>query len=233
MMRTLPGTVSALLCAALFMILAGCATHGGKIAYDPSDFGAPDKIAIPLRSADYHLGVGDVVTLRVYKVDSMSGDQTIDAGGQIDLPLVGDVQAAGFTTTELETRLVKVLGDKYLTSPRVSVTLKTPVQRTITVDGSVQQPGLYPVQPNTTLVQTIAMARGTAEGANPRRVVIFRQIKGQRMAAAFDLVNIRHGESPDPAVYADDIIIVDGSALSKAFKTTIQSLPFMAMFGPL
>lgn len=214
------------------LFLSGCATHGGKIAYDPTNFGAPDKIAIPSRSADYHLGAGDIITLRVFKVDSMSGDQTIDAAGQIDIPLIGDVQAAGLTTAELEIQLKKTLGDKYLTAPNVSVTLKTAVQRTITVDGSVQQPGLYPVQPTTTLIQTIAMAKGTADGANPRRVVIFRQINGQRMAAAFDLVNIRRGESPDPAVYANDIIVVDGSALSKAFKTTIQSLPFLSFFRP-
>lgn len=231
-MGKLSRTISSFCHVAMVIMISGCATHGGKIAYDQSNFGAPDKIAVPQRSADYHLGVGDVVTLRVYKVDSMSGDQTIDAGGQIDLPLVGDVQAAGLTTAELETRLKTTLGAKYLTAPSVSVTLKTAIQRTVTVDGSVQQPGLYPVQPTTTLIQTIAMARGTADGANPRRVVIFRQISGQRMAAAFDLVNIRHGESPDPAVYADDIIVVDGSALSKALKTTIQSLPFLSMFGP-
>jgi polysaccharide export outer membrane protein len=231
-MGKLSKTISSLCHVAMVIMISGCATHGGKIAYDQSNFGAPDKIAVPQRSADYHLGVGDVVTLRVYKVDSMSGDQTIDAGGQIDLPLVGDVQAAGLTTAELETRLKTTLGAKYLTAPSVSVTLKSAIQRTVTVDGSVQQPGLYPVQPTTTLIQTIAMARGTADGANPRRVVIFRQISGQRMAAAFDLVNIRHGESPDPAVYADDIIVVDGSALSKALKTTIQSLPFLSMFGP-
>ncbi len=231
-MGKLSRTISSLCHVAMVIMISGCATHGGKIAYDQSNFGAPDKIAVPQRSADYHLGVGDVVTLRVYKVDSMSGDQTIDAGGQIDLPLVGDVQAAGLTTAELETRLKTTLGAKYLTAPSVSVTLKSAIQRTVTVDGSVQQPGLYPVQPTTTLIQTIAMARGTADGANPRRVVIFRQISGQRMAAAFDLVNIRHGESPDPAVYADDIIVVDGSALSKALKTTIQSLPFLSMFGP-
>jgi polysaccharide export outer membrane protein len=220
------------LCSLACIALCSCATHGGKIAYDPSNFGVPDKAAIPLRSADYHLGAGDVITLRVFKVDSMSGDQTIDAAGQIDIPLVGDVQAAGLTTSELEAQLKKILGDKYLTAPNVSVTLKTAVQRTVTVDGSVQQPGLYPVQPTTTLIQTIAMAKGTADGANPRRVVIFRQINGQRMAAAFDLVNIRHGESPDPAVYANDIVVVDGSALSKAFKTTIQSLPFLSIFRP-
>ncbi len=231
-MGKLSRAISSLCHVTMVIMISGCATHGGKIAYDQSNFGAPDKIAVPQRSADYHLGVGDVVTLRVYKVDSMSGDQTIDAGGQIDLPLVGDVQAAGLTTAELETRLKTTLGAKYLTAPSVSVTLKSAIQRTVTVDGSVQQPGLYPVQPTTTLIQTIAMARGTADGANPRRVVIFRQISGQRMAAAFDLVNIRHGESPDPAVYADDIIVVDGSALSKALKTTIQSLPFLSMFGP-
>ena len=63
-MGKLSRTISSLCHVAMVIMISGCATHGGKIAYDQSNFGAPDKIAVPQRSADYHLGVGDVVTLR-------------------------------------------------------------------------------------------------------------------------------------------------------------------------
>ncbi|WP_230772505.1 polysaccharide biosynthesis/export family protein [Sphingomonas sp. Leaf4] len=219
------GTVAAL--------LAGCAgSRGGDIPYNPDGFVAPDPVPLPALTTDYRLGSGDVVSIRVFRVDSMSGEQTIDTAGRVNLPLLGLVPAAGRTTSELEADLKRQLGARYLNDPQVAVSLKTAVQKTITVDGSVMQPGLYPVQPGSTLITAIAMARGTAEGANPRRVVVFRRINGQRMAAAFDLSTIRKGEEPDPTIYAEDVIVVDGSRTSQAMKSVLQSLPFVSLFRP-
>lgn len=218
--------------SAVLMALAGCAQRGGDIAYNPGNFGKPDIAAIPVAAADRRLGAGDIVTIRVFKVDTLSGDQTIDTTGRINLPLVGYVQAAGQTTAELEHQLVTRFSAQYLADPKIAVTLKTAVTPTVTVDGSVQQPGLYPVQPSTSLIQMIAMARGTAEGANPKQVVVFRRIAGQRMAAAFDLTTIRKGLDPDPPIYPDDVIVVDGSATSQAMKSVLQSLPFVSIFRP-
>ena len=219
---------------ALSLPLAGCGGEPSHVArYDAARFGAPDADTIPPPAADRKLAVGDVITVRVYRVDSFTGDQTIDGSGLINLPIVGYVPAVGRTTAELEAQLTQLLGAKYLVSPVVSVALKTPVVKTVTVDGSVQQPGIYPMQENTTLIKTIAMAHGISDDANPRRVVIFRQINGQRMAASFDLKSIRRGNAPDPQVYANDTVIVDGSALTKAFKTVLQSLPLVSTFRPL
>ena len=82
----------------------------------------------------------------------------------------------------------------------------------------------------TTLVQAIAVAKGTDDLANPRRVAIFRTISGKRMAAAFDLTSIRRGKEPDPTVYAGDTIVVDGSGVKAAQRNLIQSLPLASIF---
>lgn len=222
-----------LLAACLTIGLAGCAgRRGGDITYNPERFGAPDAVALPTLTTDYRLGTGDVLTIHVFKVDSLSGDQTIDAAGRINMPVLGYVRAAGRTTGELETELKTRLGEKYLNDPKVGVTVKTAVAKTVTVDGSVEQPGVYPVQGTVTLIRTIAMARGTADGANPKRVVVFRRIAGRRTAAAFDLTTIRKGIDQDPVIYPDDVIVVDGSRTSEAFKTMLQSLPFVSIFRP-
>ena len=71
-----------------------------------------------------------------------------------------------------------------------------------------------------------------SENGNPRRVAIFRQIGGQRQAAAFDLTSIRRGEAPDPQVYAGDIIVVDGSATKEAQRQILNSLPILSIFRP-
>ena len=76
------------------------------------------------------------------------------------------------------------------------------------------------------------MAKGTTDDANPRRVVIFRQINGQRQAAAFDLKSIRRGEMADAPVFGDDIIVIDGSESKSLFKNAIQTIPLLALFRP-
>src|SRR5205085_7148829 len=117
------------------------------------------------------------------------------------------------------------LGEKYLENPDVSVGIKSSTRRSVTVDGSVGKSGTYAVNGPTTLIQAIASAGGVSEDGNPRRVAIFRQIGGQRQAAAFDLTSIRRGEAPDPQVYAGDIIVVDGSATKAAQRQILNTLP--------
>ena len=77
------------------------------------------------------------------------------------------------------------------------------------------------------------MARGVSQDANPHRIAVFRQIEGKRMAAAFDLTQIRRGKMPNPQVYAGDIIIVDGSSIQQIQRQILMSLPIIGMFNPL
>jgi len=97
----------------------------------------------------------------------------------------------------------------------------------------VKEGGSFPVAGRVSLIQAIAMAKGTSDDANPRRVAVFRTIGGQRQAAAFDLTSIRRGQSPDPEIYPGDIIVVDGSSVKAAQKQILQTIPLLAIFGPL
>ncbi len=223
--------LAATICAGL--CLSGCSgSLNRSVARNPEKFSEPDPSPIPTIATDRKLDSGDIVTIQVYKVDSLSGDQTIDAAGRITLPLIGSLPAAGRTTSQLQEDLASALGRKYLTAPVVLVALKTAAQKMVTVDGSVQQPGIYPIETNPTLLRTVAMARGVSDDANPHRVVVFRQVNGQRMAASFDLRKIQRGHISDPAIYPDDVIVVDGSALNKTFKTLIAAMPFATLFRP-
>jgi polysaccharide export outer membrane protein len=97
----------------------------------------------------------------------------------------------------------------------------------------VKEGGSFPVGGPISLIQAVAMARGTSEDANPRRVAVFRTISGKRQAAAFDLTAVRRGQSPDPQIYPGDIIVVDGSSVKATQKQILQSIPLLALFGPL
>lgn len=217
----------------LAMALSACADRrGGPIPYDVETFGPPDSPRIVPLEQGYRIAPLDTVTVKVFKMEDLSGDYEVDLTGKISMPLIGEVNAFNVTTAELDDRLTGKLGEKYLENPDVSVGVKSSTRRSVTVDGSVGKPGGLPVTGPMTLMQAVAMAGGTTENANPRRVAIFRQIGGQRQAAAFDLTAIRRGQAPDPPVYAGDIIVIDGSATKELHRQILNSLPILSIFRP-
>lgn len=212
---------------------AACAGgRGGPVPYEPGGFVAPDTQAEPVASASHPIGALDTVSITVFQVESLSGEFKVDAGGKIDYPLVGSVQAQGRTTDELSRQLATTLSQKYLQSPNVQVAIKQRAEQKITVDGSVQQPGVYVVKGPTTLLQAVAMARGTSEDANPSRVIVFRTIRGERMAGAFDLKAIRRAQAQDPVIYGNDIVVVDGSRARQMFRDLMSTIPLLSVLRP-
>jgi polysaccharide export outer membrane protein len=218
---------------ALLIALAGCSgTRGGPIPYNPTGFVAPDSPSTQVLEADYKISPLDTLHIAVFQVPELTGDFDVDLTGTITMPLIGNVRAVGMTTAELDQKLAQMLSQKYLQHPDVSVGLKASSSRNITVDGSVRQAGVFMVGGHMTLLQAIALAHGTDDNANPHRVAIFRQIQGQRMAAAFDLTSIRRGQAEDPRVYSGDIVVVDGSKIKGTWQNVLQSIPLLAIFHP-
>jgi polysaccharide export outer membrane protein len=215
------------------LLLAGCAdTRGGPIAYDQT-LAAPDAPSLTALESNYKIAPMDRLAVKVFKSDDLSGDYDVDLAGHISLPLIGEVEAANMTTAELDQRLTERLGEKFLEHPDVSVSIKQSAGRVVTIDGAVKDSGSFPVAGSLTLLQAVALAKGTTEDANPHRVAIFRTINGKRQAAAFDLTSIRRGQAQDPPIYAGDIVVVDGSSVKSLEKKFLQSIPLLAIFGPL
>ena len=222
------------LCAGMALLtLAGCADkRGGPIPYDVKTFGAPDAPTVVPLEQGYRIAPLDTLTIKVFKLPDLSGDYEVDLTGQVALPLVGSVSAVDLTTAELDQRLTAKLGEKYLQNPDISVGVKSSTRRNVTVDGAVTRVGTFSVNGPMTLIQAVAQAGGPTQDANPRRVAIFRQIGGQRQSAAFDLTAIRRGEAPDPAVFAGDIVIVDGSSIKALQKRVLDSMSILQVFRP-
>jgi polysaccharide export outer membrane protein len=213
-----------------FTVSACSGTRGGSIPYNVSNFGMPDAPKPIVADEGYKLAPLDTVAINVYQVPDLSKDYSIDLSGRITMPLVGNISAIGMSTNELATQIQQKLGERYLRDPNVVVALKESKSRIVTVDGAVRQPGIFPAAGGMTLMQTVALARGTDDFANPKRVAVFRVIQGKRMAAAFDLTRIRRGEEEDPAIYAGDTVVVDGSNLRKAQRELFQAIPLLPIF---
>ncbi len=214
-------------------VLGGCANkRGGSIPYEPTGFVAPDAPSKIALDADYRISPLDTLKITVFQVPDLSGEFEVDLTGNIAMPLVGNVRAVDLTPEQLDQKLTQTLGQKYLQNPDVGVSITKSNSRMVTVDGSVRGPGVFPVNGPVTLMQVIALAKGTDENANPRRVAVFRQIQGQRMAAAFDLTDIRRGKAEDPRIYSGDIVVVDGSSVKAAQREILQTLPIFSIFRP-
>ncbi len=188
----------------------------------------PDSTSL-VEEGDIRLGPLDLLQINVFGVPELSGEYQIDSSGHIRVPLIGELMAKGFTSSELSTVLERSLGERYLQDPNVSVVVKESFAQMITVDGAVTKPGMYPVQGPLTLLQAVAMSGGPTEGAKPESVIVFRQIEGQRMAAAFNLNDIRAGVAEDPSVFGNDIIVVDGSEAKQRYGDFLKSVPLLTM----
>jgi polysaccharide export outer membrane protein len=216
----------------LFLVAACADTRGGSIPYD-RPLAAPDEVTFQTLESNYKIAPMDKLAIKVFKMEDLTGEYDVDLAGNISLPLIGQLKAANLTTEQLDDQLTQKLGEKYLEHPDVSVAIKSSTAHVVTVDGAVKDGGSFPVGGPTSLIRAIAMAKGTTEDANARRVAVFRTVGGQRQAAAFDLTAIRRGEAPDPQIYPGDIIVVDGSRVKAVQKQLLQSIPLLAIFGPL
>jgi polysaccharide biosynthesis/export protein len=184
-------------------------------------------------SSAYKIGPQDVLEISVFKVPDLSHTVQVNDAGTVNLPLVGEVAAAGRTSLEIERDLTKKLGAKYLQNPQVTVYVKEFNSRRVTIEGSVKKPGVYPIRGKTTLEQFLAMAEGPTETSDTSSIVVFRTVAGKRSAAKFDLDEIRAGRAEDPVIEEGDVIVVNDSVAKTAFQNFVRVLPLSTLFVPL
>jgi polysaccharide export outer membrane protein len=183
---------------------------------------APTRPDFSSQLRSYVIGPADRLSIEVYGVDELSRTVLTDASGRISLPLVGDFEAAGSTPSELAAAITGRLADRYVRNPQVSVNVVEAVSQVVTVEGEVEEPGLYPLVGNMTLMRVVARAKGTTEFARLNHVVLFRRVEGQQMAALYDLRAIRAGLYQDPEIYPNDVVVVGESQARRLFRDVIQ-----------
>lgn len=182
-------------------------------------------------STAYKIGPQDVLDISVFKVPELSKTVQVAHSGSINLPLVGEIPAAGKTAQQIERNLTTKLGAKYLQSPQVTVFVKEYNSQRVTVDGAVKKAGVFPIRGKTSLVQAIAMAGGLDTNSASSDVIVFRSVNGKRTAAHFDLDEIRAGRADDPIMQQGDVIVADTSTAKLVFNTLFR-VPYGA-FVPL
>lgn len=215
-------------------LLAGCATpqsltstpqltvvdtNGVLPPPNRGDLTAEDRPAL--------IGPLDTIDVDVFNISALSREIQVDASGRIAMPLAGTIDARGRTAAELADAIEAALRQHYVRNPEVIVNIKNSVSQVATIDGQVNEPGLYPVTNQMTLTRIIASARGMSEFARQEEVVILRTVGDRRMAGLYDVAAIRRGAYPDPAIYANDLIVVGDSPQRRLFRDIIAASPLL------
>jgi polysaccharide biosynthesis/export protein len=114
------------------------------------------------------LGPDDQIAVRALGIEEIDGKPArIDPQGNIDVPLVGRIKAAGLTIEQLEAAIAEQL-HKYVRDPRVTVTITEYKSETASVLGEVNTPGVYSLTDATTLLQVLSKAGGLRNEAGNR-----------------------------------------------------------------
>jgi len=218
---------------ALAVCLSACADGRqgilGATAVRLSSGDLPPPSTADVAVRQYQVGPLDQLDVDVYGIEALSKREiVVDAAGRFSFPLIGDVAAAGKTPSQIQNEIAARLREKHVRDPQVSVNVRETRSQVVTIDGEVKEPGIYPVLGRMTLMRAVASAKGVSEVARLDDVVVFRTVRGQRMAALYNLRAIRNGMYADPEIFPNDIVMVGDSPARRIFKDVIQVAPVLS-----
>ena len=162
------------LSALLIALLGGCAAQSYPTDQFKAQYNAP-----------YTLASGDRIRVIVFGQDSMSNSYAVSGAGRVSLPLTGDVEVSGLTTSEVERRIEGRLREGFLRDPHVSVEVEA--YRPFFVLGEVTTAGQYPFINGMTAQKAVAVAGGFSPRAYHNTVAVTRVVDGRSTTGAVPL----------------------------------------------
>ncbi|MEE9542872.1 MAG: polysaccharide biosynthesis/export family protein, partial [Thermodesulfobacteriota bacterium] len=166
----------------------------------------------------YRFSPRDLIEIDVFEVEELTRTLRVRSNGNITLPLIGSVMAEGLTERELEELLERLLKEKYLHDPQVSVFVKE--SGFFYVLGMVEnKDGIFLYRPGITLQQAIAMGGAFPDDdSGIKEVRITRTLEGGvKETYIFDYEGIVSGGLGSIPVMRDDVVFIKG--LGKLYVT--------------
>lgn len=122
---------------------------------------------------DFVIGPEDVLEITVWREAELATKAVVRPDGKIGVPLLGDVQASGLTTTRLRENLAAQL-TRFVAEPVVSVVVVEMHSQMVHLIGAVGRPGAYTLGGPLTIVELLARAGGLGESARAQEIAIVR-----------------------------------------------------------
>ena len=163
-----------------------------------------------IKQKEYHIGPLDLLDIKVLYSDEVSRQVRVDSRGNVSLPLLGVVKAAGLTPFELEQSITNKLSVDLIQNPQVTVFIKEFTSQRMTVQGVVNRAGVYDFQGQATLLQAISMAGGLSEKGDETSVKVIRKLPGKNEETlTYDINVIRENKMDDPVLENGDVVMVE------------------------
>ena len=215
--------------------VTGCASTpapviGAAVSQPRTDLG--QGLYSQARPSTYALRPSDQISINVFREPDLSLTEVmLGVDGSVSMPLLGTIPAAGLTTRELEQDIAQRLLAAGLRSPMVSVNIANYASHLVTVEGSVEDPGVYTFQPGSRLSSAIAMGGGPTRTANTEQVAVFRESPDGVMIALFDYGQMRQGTMLDPVLAPGDRVVIGTDGLSVFYQDVLKTLPALGVFA--
>lgn len=215
--------------------LAGCASTPdpviGRAASQPvAELGQANYTTS--RAAGYALRPADQISVVVFREPELSLSAVrVGVEGNISLPMIGSIPAAGMSAKQLEQDITRRLAAAGVKSPMVSVNIGEYASHLVTVEGAVESPGVYSFQPGARLSTAIALASGPKRVSKESQLAVFRETPEGIMVAKFDYAQIRQGTMLDPILEPGDRVVMGTDGLSQFWEDLLKAIPAFGLFA--
>ena len=159
----------------------------------------------------YAINPGDVLRIDVWNEDSLAREVLVRPDGIISLPMAGDIETFGKTTSEVEGKIASALSAFMKDKPRVVVSLVAAKGNIIYVIGKVASPGLYQINSSTDVMQALALAGGPNSFADENDIRILRRDdQGVQRSIRFRYADVKYGKSLESNILLQsrDVVVV-------------------------
>jgi polysaccharide export outer membrane protein len=161
------------------IVVALAAALAGAACTSIGEFVWADSYQAAVRpEGEYLIAAGDVLNVRVYGQDNMSGRVKVRSDGRISLPFVNDQQVTGMTPAALG-RLLQTQYKAYVNGPVVTVSVEEQRAIQVSVIGEVAKPGIYRIEPGQGVLHGVAQAGGLTQFASRDRIFVVRRAPTQ------------------------------------------------------
>lgn len=161
------------------------------------------------KAGEYIIGQGDVLSIAVWKDDSLTREVVVLPDGTISFPLIGTIIAENKTIAELK-KDIEARIKRFVPDPVLSVAVKNVNSMYVYVIGRVNNPGRFVLNSNVNVLQALAMAGGLTPFADSNSVKIIRTERGSNTLIGFrykDIVSGKHIEQ-NIVLKRGDVIVV-------------------------
>jgi len=175
----------------------------------PAPAQTPPAAPAVAQDDSYRLGPEDVLDISVWKEEGLKKETVVRPDGAISFPLIGDVQAAGRTVSEVRDEIGRRLA-RYIPEPTVSVLVVRVASNRFYVIGRVNKPGDFAIGRYVDVLQALALAGGLTPFADPRGIRVIRKQDGKDVVLPFDFPAVTRGENLEQNIrlQGGDVIVV-------------------------